>query len=1095
MTKHGELFNPKTIKKLCANVTITSTQKKAAAEWLKLLESGHLEKEKQHYFDFALIVLRDLLGYPEKSKDGMSYEEGNVEFVFSNNDGKRIICFEAKGTKTKDLFAPQYREKKEHSTPVKQTWDYMGTLNLDYGVATNYEQFVLIDKSKGTSKYHIFNFKDIKNNEDKLKEFIAIFSKENIIEKRFVATLYDQSVIEEKEFTKQFYKLFHETRLMLIKEFQSNEGITKDEAIHYAQLFLNRMTFIFFAEDTGKIPQRLVRDQMLKVLDAVPVSEHSRYACDTIYSIFESLDKGANTPVQIFGFNGGLFHDKIPSHFFFKDLTTPDFFKKEYQHSELKKKIKLDEFAEKIIKKYQNRINPIVTNLLYMSSFDFNSELNVNILGHIFEQSLTDLEELAGDDDSKRKKEGIFYTPEFVTDYICRHTIIQYLSQKGAMNAIDLINEYANDIEALEEKFKQIKILDPACGSGAFLLKAVDVLLEIHKEIQTFKEFKGQYSISIKGKKHKQITEQFTLTKWNEESEARKIIESNIFGVDINEESVEITKLSLFLKIATGNRKLIDLSNNIKIGNSLVDDKNIEKAFDWKSEFKEIMNQGGFDIIIGNPPYIRVQRIKHEVIDHLSSHYQSAFKKFDISLIFFEKSLQLIRDNGLIGFISSSQWMNTDYGQKLRSILSKGNVKEIVNFGSLPVFEDVSTYPAIFLLQRKKLDSMKYKKIEKATDLSVEGIESIQHGTVLTSELGENAWSFGQFILERHLTQNKIGWNSLSSYGHFYIGALTGMDNVFVVDQEKITVHKLEEKFLLPYAYMGKEVDSYQKTKPSEKIIYPYKPDTEGNSVLLTEEELKRQAPNIHKYLENEKDKLTKRMDSRKYYAKGDDWFRFLRQGKFSYIFPTKLIVRGITKNSCVGFLEKNSAFNGANSPAFIIEKNDYDWRFFLAILNSKVVSQYLRSVCPSKLQGYFRFNANNLNLIPIPTEVDEKIQNNLRELTEKMIELKEERANKYSRFLSRIRDNFNLEKISRKLQGFQLLKFQEFLKIINDEGKTKLSLKEQDEWDDYFNKIVPELNNLESQTMDCDDKINSLVYDIYKIGSNDRMVIEKDTE
>ncbi|MCH7559893.1 MAG: N-6 DNA methylase, partial [Thaumarchaeota archaeon] len=588
MAKVNELFNPKTIKRLCSSVKISTAQKKASAEWLKLLESGQLEKEKQNYFKFALIILKDLLGY--QVKEEMGYEEGNVEFTFADQKGKKIICFEAKGTKTKDLFAPQFREKKEHSTPIKQTWDYMGTLNLDYGVATNYGQFVLIDKSKGTSKYHIFNFKDVKNNEDKLKEFIAIFSKESIIDKKFVVTLYDQSVIEEKEFTKQFYKLFHETRLMLIKEFQNNGDISKEDAIHYAQLFLNRMIFIFFAEDTGKIPQRLVRDQMLKVLDAVPVSEHSRYACDTIYSIFESLDKGASTPVQIFGFNGGLFQDKIPPRFFFKDLTESNFFKKEYQHSELKKKVKLDEFADKIIKKYKNRINPIVTNLLYMSSFDFNTELNVNILGHIFEQSLTDLEDLQENKTSKRKKEGIFYTPEYVTDFICRNAIIRFLSKKNVITSEELIKEHSDNIDELEEKFKKIKILDPACGSGAFLNQALEFLLAEHLWLdELLAEYHGA-----------------SLVLSDIESQ---ILENNLYGVDVNEESIEIAKLALWLRTAHKGRKLTSLSNHIKCGNSLIDDPEVagEKAFNWKEDFTEVFSKGGFDVVIGNPPYVHLE--------------------------------------------------------------------------------------------------------------------------------------------------------------------------------------------------------------------------------------------------------------------------------------------------------------------------------------------------------------------------------------------------------------------------------------------------------------------------------------------------------
>ena len=121
----------------------------------------------------------------------------------------------------------------------------------------------------------------------------------------------------------------------------------------------------------------------------------------------------------------------------------------------------------------------------------------------------------------------------------------------------------------------------------------------------------------MKGKKHKQVSEQFTLTKWNEESEAKKIIENNIFGVDINEESAEITKLSLFLKIATSNRKLIDLSKNILVGNNVVDDDSIDtKYFNWNSEFKEIIKGDGFDVVIGNPPYIRNTMLPSNVKEH-----------------------------------------------------------------------------------------------------------------------------------------------------------------------------------------------------------------------------------------------------------------------------------------------------------------------------------------------------------------------------------------------------------------------------------------------------------------------------------------------
>lgn len=227
----SELFNEKTIKRLCSNVKITQKQKKSTNDWINLLEIGALEKERPNYFKFALILLRDILGY--SIREDLDYEKANIEFTFKDKTGKTVLCIEVKG-ESKDLFSKQPGYRKEQGTPFKQTWDNMGRIDsIKYGICTNYKEFILIDKSKGYSKYHFFDFLSIKDNSEKLKEFIGVFSKESIIDKEFIEILYEKSIVEEREFTKQFYKLFHETRLMLIKEFQDN-GASRDEAIHYA---------------------------------------------------------------------------------------------------------------------------------------------------------------------------------------------------------------------------------------------------------------------------------------------------------------------------------------------------------------------------------------------------------------------------------------------------------------------------------------------------------------------------------------------------------------------------------------------------------------------------------------------------------------------------------------------------------------------------------------------------------------------------------------------------------------------------------------------------------------------------------------------
>jgi len=417
----NELFNPKTVKRFTEKIKLNKKQRESAQKWIELLEQGKLKKEKLNYLRFAHYILKDLLGYDIRN---LPFEEGNIEFSVKDKTERTVLGIEAKGTKTKDLFAEQHGYKEAQKTPIDQLWNYIGKLNLDYGIATNYKEFVLIDRAKGSSRYHIIDFEDIKENDSKLKEFIAIFSKKQIIDNKFIEKLEQESAIEERNFSKEFYKLFHETRLMLIKEFQEN-GASKEASIHFAQLYLNRLMFVFFAEDTGKLQKRIFEDLVVDSLKAETlISNHSKLVSDIIVSFFSSLNKGADTPRKVFGFNGGLFSDLIPPKIYFKDIRDRKFFAEIYQHSRIKKKPELDETSKKIFDKYEDKLNPIIKNLLVMASFDFNTEISVNILGHIFEQSLSDLEEIREGKPQKRKKEGIFYTPDYITDYICRNTII-----------------------------------------------------------------------------------------------------------------------------------------------------------------------------------------------------------------------------------------------------------------------------------------------------------------------------------------------------------------------------------------------------------------------------------------------------------------------------------------------------------------------------------------------------------------------------------------------------------------------------------------------------------------------------------------------
>ena len=700
MTENKGLFKEKTLAKLSKKVNPTLKQKKAVAEWIDHLERNELTDEVKNYFRFGSIILSSLLGYDTKNFD---FESNKIEFLFKNAKLDYLVCFEAKGTKTKDLWADQGREKKTRATPVNQIIDYMMKYEIPYGVLTNYKYFVLFDRNKSYDKFHKINFLDIKNNPEKLKEFIAIFSKE-YIEKGFISALEEESQKEELIFTKEFYKLYHETRLMLIKEFRDNCTFkdSLNTPIFIAQIYLNRIMFILFAEDTGKLPQRYFEDTILDILKTKSqITEHTHSASTTIRTMFSSLDKGSETPIKIYAFNGSLFKSNLPETVRFKDLRDKKYFEEEHRNSQLKKDTKLLKLDEELVSQYHN-ISPIIKNILIMASFDFNTEVNVNILGHIFEQSISDIEELKNKTTSRRKREGVYYTPEYITDYICRNTIIPCLSKSGTNNTKELVSEYSDNIPELEKRFNNIKILDPACGSGAFLIKAVDILLEIFREIQNFKQISGTYTKEMKeslksqkGKKSliralKSMEKSGESSNWIrknwEEQKAREIIEKNIYGVDINGESVEITKLSLFLKMATKNKKLIDLSKNIIQGNSLIDDKSFDPAaFNWKEQFKDIFEKNeGFDVVIGNPPYVgRASTISDEKKKYIKSNYETSEGKYELYQLFIEKSSRLIKpQKSYLSFITPQTWVSLVQATKLRQyILLSYKLENIIFLG------------------------------------------------------------------------------------------------------------------------------------------------------------------------------------------------------------------------------------------------------------------------------------------------------------------------------------------------------------------------------------------------------------------------------
>ena len=1027
---------------------LTDIQKQSSKEWLKLLDSDKL-KEKSNNLRFANIVLDKILGYPIND---IIYENNNVEFQIQNADGKNILCFETKGTDVKDLFAIQHRIKKEQETPIKQTWDYMGSIGLDYGICTNYKHFVLITKQFGYSKYYFFDFNSIKNNEQKLKEFVSIFSKERIIDNGFVEKLQKESVIEEREFTKEFYKLFHETRLMIIKAFQEKENVSQSEAIYFTQLFLNRLIFIFFVDDRGYIPDKqLFTKRILNVLESNQCTEHSRKIYGDIKELFVIFDKGSRI-LDIFGFNGGLFNGVMPDKIYFSDLKENEFFVDVRQNSELAKTItRLNEKSSKVISKYDS-LNPIISNLLIMGSFDFNTEINVNILGHIFEQSISDLEELKKEDTSRRKKEGVFYTPENITDYMCRNTIIPYLSKSDVRTVSELIEEYENDIENLEKKFKEIKILDPSCGNGAFLMKSIDILLEINKEIQNTKEVVASASSQL------QITQ-----KWDEESEIRAIVENNIYGVDINPESVEITQLSIFLKIASNERKLFGLTKNIQVGNSLIDNKEIDsRAFVWKDRFPEILSpliqDNGFDIVIGNPPYVksRDQAISEDMKKGIEKNFVSAYSMWDLYVPFIELGLKLLKKGGNFAMIVKDTLGEVNYTQELIKFIEKDYfLYQIDFFPGIEIFENVGVENKIpFIKNIKKTDPVK-RILHDPTITDIIQLENVE---------GEKKYltKIASFSINQQNTL-PLGDICFTSYGLRLNSDKNDKQFKFkkedLVSEKKSKINNriyTEGKYLEKFTITNELFVEWGTKRCPKKLVRPTFPELYDPEKILMSRQKRITAYSDQKHI------------------------------------CDNTVIMGILAKD-LKIIENSNIkkyYKSLETPREKIEDNSksFKLKYILAILNSNIINYFLKYNSGGKIDSY----PDDWKKIPIKV-ISKPEQDVYVKISDTLINLNTKFQVTRTRFLSRIQSEFNLKKIPKILDNFYEMDSKLFIILIEKISKQKCTLKEKDEWEDYFTQFKSQIESLSSDIENLENELNCLVYKLYNLNSNEIKIIEDD--
>lgn len=862
---------------------------------------------------------------------------------------------------------------------------------------------------------------------------------------------------------------------MLIKEFQENTLVSRTEAINITQLFLNRLIFIFFVEDRGFISdERLFTNRILKLLDSDQSTEHSKKVYAEITELFVAFDKG-DKGLGVFGFNGGLFSGVFPDKISFSDRKDPNFFSDVKLHSKLLKSTKLNEKDSKIIDK-QKQLNPIIYNLLLIDSFDFapqttsrkneaTQEVSITILGHIFEQSISDLEELKQVGVSRRKKEGVYYTPQYITDYICRNTIIPYLSKLNVSTVHELINEYVDDIKELEKKFTEIKILDPACGSGAFLIKAIDILLEIHKEIQNVKESTGEYSTGG----------QFQLTKWNEEEELKNIIENNIYGVDINPESIGITQLSLFLKLASNHRKLSGLSKNIKVGNSLIKDKSLEeKAFLWEDAFPEILNplieNKGFDIVLGNPPYVSLETLSDDYKSGLK-HYPCYAGKADLLYFFYNKGIDLLKQDGVLCFITSRYFLEATHAKDLRKyILENCTIELLLDLSTVDVFKDIGIHTSILKLNKtnKEKSDFLWKKIDNEKNLNNEKLIKINQ-SALTSE----QWVLGdkqniQIYEKIKSTKNSI---MLSEIAEIEQGVKTGLNKAFEVTLETIDSKKLEKKFIRKLA-KNSDIHKYFIKEPDIFLIY--------TSDLF----IPKSGPNILQHLENYKEDLLKRVETGKVTY---PWYRLQRPRRQKLFDASEKILVPYRSRKNTFAYDSDQKIGKTDVHVIVVQDVHFNTKYLLGILNSKLMN-YFYSFIGRKKGDIFEYFVEPLKKIPIVNPIDNQ-QEIIIEIVTKLIKLNFDYSKTNIQLLNKLEMNLNIKKLN-KFENWFEHDFKEFFQLIQ-KSKKSLSLFEQDDWEKYFIRQKNEISTIDSNIKKLEETLDKIVFEIYGINENEKNLIE----
>lgn len=632
-----------------------------------LLTDKETSREQQFNQDFFVKIL----GYKEKPASPFSLEpkasasggqlpDAVLSYTDVNAGTQHVAAVvELKGAKI-DLDRPQRREG--NLSPVQQGFKYQRLYrDCPFVIVSNFWEFRLYNDT--ILDFERWTLDDLVNPEGdflKFKTWFLLLNRQNLTASDGLSAtfaLLSDIRRDQEQIGVKFYNDYRTARVELLRDlYRQNEVVRNDIdfGIEKAQKLVDRIVFCCFAEDRGLLPD----DTIARVV------QHADQGFGTLRNELENFFAAVNVGNQKLGiptgYNGGLFR------------SDPELDALNISDSSLR----------------------LLTDL---ADYDFVEDLSVTILGHIFEESITDLEDIREKVSreksidfqalSRRKTDGIFYTPDHIVRYILDRTLGDYLQEleiscRDAAGLKDSIQDSTYDrrervaYRAYQEALQNLRIVDPACGSGAFLVHVFDFLMREHQRVG-----------AVLGDLFS--TEEYT----------RKILQGNIYGVDLNEESVEITKLSLWLKSATKNEKLTSLDGTIKCGNSVIEDSQVagSKAFVWKDAFPEVFDGGGFDVVVGNPPYVNARTMRTGDRKYMTANYSGLKGAYDLYVVFLLLATRILKESGRYGWIIPNKFLIADYARPAFNHLVDKSRVMIVDVSKLNVFVGVSVYPIILL--------------------------------------------------------------------------------------------------------------------------------------------------------------------------------------------------------------------------------------------------------------------------------------------------------------------------------------------------------------------------------------------------------------